>query len=654
MLLTCATFVLLRPPGPSAAALAAIENGEFESWSGPVPGGWVGENTASLQQIDRAGGHAVRGEAPATLRQHIEGLTPGASYELAYRATSFAAGASLDVEVGFFDDALHEAHSPSVDRFAPPPSGWTERKVTFVVPPGTAYVRLRIQFGDQGATGIDSLALGELAPPPTDTPTPTELPPTATPTPLVVPTVPGGVPGTSATPTRSPTPTRTPTRAASPTPVRTPTVRPTATPVLPGAVCSPAEPGELLGNGGFEALAGGAPACWSKFGGELRSDTTAYRGAYAALFDSSTTSTKWIYQVVLVDGGELYEASGMLRRAYGEGEVFLRVSWYLSPDGSGSLIDQHDSERSSASGWVALTTGEIRAPASARSARVRLMFQPAGFAGAAFDEVSFRAVETVEPAVERRVVLPALAADEARPSLLALGRQAPPAAPLRLSEFLSDPPEDGRDTPYEWVEIENVSPGPVDLAGWQVGDSLELDALPAAVVPPGGFVVVLAKDAPAPAGVLAVAVADGDIGRGLNNAGDVLRLAAPAGAVVDELSYGEDSSVSVPAPPAPGRGRTLGRTDDGPSAWRLTLAPTPGEANTFAPLPLPGGATAASGSPVAEAPVGLLDRPVLERSADGTSPIVWIALGACFGGGLVGLLVGARDHLPEVRRRFRK
>lgn len=644
---------------PPAAALVALENGDFEAWSGGLPAAWAVENgAASVTKIDHDDGSAVRAESPAVLRQYVEGIVPGATYECSLLATKFAAGASAELDLQFVDGGFAETGATTHATVSPTSApAWMPRSVTVVAPAGAAYLRVRIRFLGAGAAGVDSAGLRQAAAPVVPTPTPTEIPPTPTPTRTTTTTPPAGAtattPPTGATTSspaaKSPTPTRTPTRAASPTPTRT------STPAAPAAVCTADGAGELLANGGFERIDDGAPACWSKFGGELRADDAPYRGDRAALLGSTTTSTKWLFQVVPIEGGELYEASGMVRRAYGEGEVYLRVSWYRSPDGSGSLIAQHDSERSSAGGWVALTTGEVRAPASARSARVRLMLQPTAFAGAAFDEISFRAVEAAQSTLDRRLVVPALATDEPGSALLALHRQSPSAAPLRLSELLSDPQEDGRDTPYEWVEIENVSAVPVDLEGWQLGDSLELDVLPAIVVPPGGFVVVVAKDVALPPGALAVAVPDGDIGRGLNNAGDVVRLADPTGAIIDELSYGEGHSVSVPSPPAPGRGRTLGRTDDGPSPWRLSIASTPGEANRFAPLPGPGAATAPSGSPVAEAPVGLLDgRPALERSAEGTSPIPWIALGACAGAGAIGLGVLARQQWPEVRRRFGK
>ncbi|MFN8508906.1 MAG: hypothetical protein U0547_15255 [Dehalococcoidia bacterium] len=53
--------------------------------------------------------------------------------------------------------------------------------------------------------------------------------------------------------------------------------------------------------------------------------------------------------------------------------------------------------------------------------------------------------------------------------------------------------------------------------------------------------------------MLVVRVPDGAIGRGINNGGDVLRLAAPDGREVDAISFGDNGEEFSPPPPAPGR-----------------------------------------------------------------------------------------------------
>jgi hypothetical protein len=166
------------------------------------------------------------------------------------------------------------------------------------------------------------------------------------------------------------------------------------------------------------------------------------------------------------------------------------------------------------------------------------------------------------------------------------------ATGFRLSEIMSDPDETGADGTFEWIELMNTSTTTLDTAAWRIGDGKELDTLPAQVVAPGEYVVVGGRSATLPDGVLVVRVADGQIGGGLNNSGDIVRLVSPDGTEADAISYGDNTSVFEPAPPAPGVGGTLGarvvESDPDSANWDLTERPTPGEANVFAaPRPAP-------------------------------------------------------------------
>jgi hypothetical protein len=156
-----------------------------------------------------------------------------------------------------------------------------------------------------------------------------------------------------------------------------------------------------------------------------------------------------------------------------------------------------------------------------------------------------------------------------------------PRSPLRLSEVLADPAEDGRDAPLEWVELENLSDASVLLDGWQVGDSKTLDRLAGGVsVPAHAFVVVAAKSVALPDGVLAVRPADGEIGSGLNNDTDTVRLIDPNGTLIDVVEYGEDAAFHDRGPRAATAGHTIA-IDAASSRWRQSLTPSPGAVNTF-------------------------------------------------------------------------
>lgn len=431
--------------------------------------------------------------------------------------------------------------------------------------------------------------------------------------------------------------------------------------------------GGLLVNGDFEQTSGGKPVGWAKFGGEMSSSADAARGAYAACLESTTDSAKWLHQLVPIVGGNWYAAS-VSARVVGPAAAAVRISWYASADGSGASIEQHDSPETTSAAWHTLTTGPIQAPAAATSARFRLMLWPAGTAEACFDDASFAvamapAATPTPPAAS--IAPPSTIATRAVPTAGTTGgaAPAPPSPPaiisgqapagattLRISEVLSDPAEPGRDAPYEWVELVNTGAAPVSLEGWSIEDTARRDLLPAVIVPPGGYVVLSGGSAALPPGVVAVPLPGGDIGNGLGNDGDLLRLVAPDGTVVDEMSYGDNTSVFDPAPAAPPPGRSLGLrdpwSDSGGDAWALTLSLTPGFANTF-PTPAPSSprSGAATGTPANDPSAA----PHVDEPGDGGSIAPWVILGGLLGisAGMGGAALGPRIRRAMGGRRAR-
>jgi hypothetical protein len=166
------------------------------------------------------------------------------------------------------------------------------------------------------------------------------------------------------------------------------------------------------------------------------------------------------------------------------------------------------------------------------------------------------------------------------------GTPAPAYLPLLLSEVLADPLAAGDDAAEEWVELFNPSAAPVSLAGWAVGDGQAWDALPDVLVPARGFAVVAGRAVSAPlaaAGVVVAPVADGRIGNGLANGGDLVRLRGPTGALADAMSYGANLTAFDPAVPLGPPGSSWERIPpdadtDTAEDWWLQPAPTPGTA----------------------------------------------------------------------------
>jgi hypothetical protein len=256
---------------------------------------------------------------------------------------------------------------------------------------------------------------GPAAPSPTPSPTPPQ-----TQTPL---------------PTASPSPSPRPIASPTPTPVASPspTVVPTATEV-PSTPTPTRAPAAVLANAGFEeADAEGRPLDWQKYGGELRRSAVAKQeGWFAAAFTSRTTSTKWAFQTVSVEGGEAYILGGYaLKNDANVQGAYLRLSWYASPDGSGKAIDSVDSTirlTDDSPDFRFLTTGPVEAPSEAASAKVRLMLDPVSEVEGKvyFDDISFE--ETVmPPPTQTAVPSPPFAATQ---TPLALPSDAPQDLPL--------------------------------------------------------------------------------------------------------------------------------------------------------------------------------------------------------------------------------
>jgi len=337
-----------------------------------------------------------------------------------------------------------------------PASGaaYEEFSLTDSSPNGAESVVGRIRVSEAGDSTV-CLAGFSLEGPPPGAPTAT---PTPSPTPL---------------PTATPTPTPTP-RPATKTPAATKTPQPGD---LPGASAPTSPPPERSSpaaraagglqfvNGGFEEGLSG----WQKFGGELRAVSgPAHSGGGAGVFVSSTTSTKWAFQVVAIDAAQAYEFSGYVWPDAGVEAAYLRISWYASADGGGSAISTDDSPgrlSGASDGYVFLTTGPIQPPAGARSARPRAMLAPLG-AGAAslyLDDFAFgpAAPGSDPPAPSSGGVAedepsPRAASDTSRRSTPADQRPAPTSSAVAevagaSDDATPDEQDSGEDVPVVWL-----------------------------------------------------------------------------------------------------------------------------------------------------------------------------------------------------------
>ena len=388
-----------------APALAdqVLVNGGFEAGTS----GWEIAGSQAATCTARSGNAALAlsrsGGTLVTATQHVANSAGLGPYQLS-GYMKLAAGGSISLRVRLdWKNANGDTLAPASVNLSPAGSYQSFSLSSGVGPTDATVLIVQFELLSAGTLCIDDVSL-EGPPPVTSTTIPT-----ATATPVVV-----------------DTPTRTPTLAPATHTPRPPTA--TRTPASTKAPNASATPGSdttsgassgvaraiaaAVVNGGFED--GLAP--WLKVGGELALTTeSVHSGAQAAILRSSTTSTKWAYQVVAVSGGGSYEFEGYLRPGAGAAQCYLRISWYSSAEGSGSALGNTDStDRVSgpAADFVYLTTGSVAAPPAARSARVRAVMAPVGVTPAVMylDDLAFG---PSSEAARDDAVAPASASDDA-------------------------------------------------------------------------------------------------------------------------------------------------------------------------------------------------------------------------------------------------
>lgn len=141
-------------------------------------------------------------------------------------------------------------------------------------------------------------------------------------------------------------------------------------------------------------------------------------------------------------------------------------------------------------------------------------------------------------------------------------------AQICLSEFLPAPRSvdwdgDGQaNSRDEWIELYNASETDIDLGGWTLDDRAGQGSNPhvfaaGTMIASGGYAIFFLRDT----------------GVALNNDGDEIRLLAPDGRLVDQVTY-ERAQYDV----------SYSRMGTCTGAWVTDLAPSPGRAN---PVPTP-------------------------------------------------------------------
>jgi hypothetical protein len=412
LLVSALIFVCLAT---SLDAVERLQNGGFEQGTT----GWTQRQGFSTSGCDaRTGANAgvftvSSSEQIAQIRQLIDAPASG-RYELRVYARSPSGNGQLVLQLIWQDEEEQIIATNSINYT--PGAGYLPYELVRTVSPANAR-SLMVHIGASGSAAticVDDVSLNA---PAAATPTATATA-TATATRTATNTA-----TATATATRTATATATGTQTPTATATSTSTAEPSSTPTPSTAAGGNA--GMRFVNGGFEDELDG----WQKFGGELQAvDAPRRAGSSAALFSSSTESTKWTFQTVRVDEEESYAFAGYVQAVSGVEASYLRISWYESADGSGAAIATDDSTATvsgSTAGFVHLTTGPRTPPAGARSARLRVMLAPVSAAPASLylDDFSFG------PATAALPTFTPTPASTAQPTI-AIATPTPPAAVL--------------------------------------------------------------------------------------------------------------------------------------------------------------------------------------------------------------------------------
>jgi hypothetical protein len=156
---------------------------------------------------------------------------------------------------------------------------------------------------------------------------------------------------------------------------------------------------------------------------------------------------------------------------------------------------------------------------------------------------------------------------------------------ILISEVLYDPL--GTEPNEEWIELYNNTSSPMELTDWTISDNISTDVIsPTVTIPVGGCMVIAASEDfyanyPDFTGDI-VFVADGKLGNGLGNSGDRLILKDGEGIVIDQMSYGTDTTAFDPPCPDVDAGHSLDRSPanedtDTAEDWIDQESPNPGE-----------------------------------------------------------------------------
>lgn len=120
-----------------------------------------------------------------------------------------------------------------------------------------------------------------------------------------------------------------------------------------------------------------------------------------------------------------------------------------------------------------------------------------------------------------------------------------------INEIMYNPSDSqGSDAYYEYIELVNIGPVPVDINGWQISDTAETDVITAyhtgspTLIPSGGYAIVTDNSTSViPESGIHLAVDDASIGNGMGNTGDTL-IISNGTSDIDTVTYASENGAN--------------------------------------------------------------------------------------------------------------
>ena len=152
----------------------------------------------------------------------------------------------------------------------------------------------------------------------------------------------------------------------------------------------------------------------------------------------------------------------------------------------------------------------------------------------------------------------------------------PIANHLAVNEVLYDPSTgqtpggQGGANRDEFVEIYNPTASSVNVQNWVLNADGSNVTLPNTSIPASGFLIISGSTQPEleaiytiPAGTVFFTTSGGKVGNGFDDSGGIIQLSNNSATLIDQLSYGNDTTVFNPAIPDVITGHSFERDPDG-------------------------------------------------------------------------------------------